>query len=141
MTKKFYNFHRDYDKGYKIFYNWWNIICLHPNLFVCILNYFNKSIHFQWITKKCKNYQNKIFFKIQSLLIYELNNKNRHKNINDQNFAHFMRGYDKGGYDKGFYCIYVFSLPLLFAIFPIAEVQIVRFSKQPNQPVAERFDK
>ena len=23
------------------------------------------------------------------------------KNINDQNFAHFMRGYDKGGYDKG----------------------------------------
>ena len=32
-----------------------------------------------------------------------MDNKNHLKNINDQNFAHFMRGYDKGGYDKGFY--------------------------------------
>ena len=35
---------------------------------------------------------NKIFIKIQSLLIYEVSNKNCFKNINDQNFAHFMRG-------------------------------------------------
>ena len=40
----------------------------------------------------------KIFFKIQALLIYELCNKNHLKNINDQNFSHFMRGYDKGFY-------------------------------------------
>ena len=32
-----------------------------------------------------------------------MGNKNHLKNINDQNFAHFMRGYNKGGYDKGFY--------------------------------------
>ena len=47
---------------------------------------------------------NKIFIKIQSLLIYEVKNKNHFKNINDKNFAHFMReDYDKRGYDKGFY--------------------------------------
>ena len=28
---------------------------------------------------------------MQALLIYELGNKNHLKNINDQNFAHFMR--------------------------------------------------
>ena len=33
---------------------------------------------------------------MQALLIYKLGNKNHLKNINDQNFAHFMRGYDKG---------------------------------------------
>ena len=27
-----------------------------------------------------------------------MDNNNKHKNINDQNFAHFMRGYDKGFY-------------------------------------------
>ena len=33
-----------------------------------------------------------------------MENKNHLKNINNQNFAHFMRGgYDKGGFDKGFY--------------------------------------
>ena len=35
---------------------------------------------------------------MQALLLYELANKNHLKNINDQNFAHFMRGYDKGFY-------------------------------------------
>ena len=35
---------------------------------------------------------------MQALLIYELGNKNHLKNINDQNFAYFMRGYDKGFY-------------------------------------------
>ena len=40
-----------------------------------------------------------MFENFQSLLIYELGNKNHLKNINDQNFAHFMRGYDKGFYD------------------------------------------
>ena len=40
----------------------------------------------------------KNFFKIQALLIYELCNKNHLKSINDQNFAHFMRGYDKDFY-------------------------------------------
>ena len=39
---------------------------------------------------------------MQALLIYELCNKNHLKNINDQNFSHFMRGYDKGGYKKAF---------------------------------------
>ena len=35
---------------------------------------------------------------MQALLIYELGNKNNLKNINDQNFTHFMRGgYDEGG--------------------------------------------
>ena len=29
---------------------------------------------------------------MQALLIYELDNKNHLKNINDQNFSHFMRG-------------------------------------------------
>ena len=38
---------------------------------------------------------------MQSLLIYELSNKNHLKSINDQNFSHFMRG----GYEKGFYSI------------------------------------
>ena len=39
---------------------------------------------------------------MQALLIYKLGNKNNLKNINDQNFAHFM-----GGYDKGFYGSYL----------------------------------
>ena len=43
--------------------------------------YFNKNIHFQWITKKCKNYKNKLIFKIQALLIYELSNKNYLKTL------------------------------------------------------------
>ena len=44
--------------------------------------------------------------KKQALLIYELRNKNNLKNINDQNFSHFMRGLrQRGGYDKGFYGI------------------------------------
>ena len=34
---------------------------------------------------------------MQVLLIYVLGNKNHPKNINDQNFSYFMRGYDKGG--------------------------------------------
>ena len=38
-------------------------------------------------------------FKKQALLIYELSNKNHLKSINDQNFANFMRDYDKGFYD------------------------------------------
>ena len=51
----------------------------------------------------------KIFINIQSLLIYELGNKNRLKNINDQNFAHFMRGYDKGFYGNQLFS-YIFNL-------------------------------
>ena len=48
----------------------------------------------------------KKFCKIQALLIYKLSNKNHLKNINDQNFSHFMMGVTtKGGYDKGFYGI------------------------------------
>ena len=48
MIKKFHNFQREgYDKGYKIF-------IADENLFVCILIYFNKNIHFQWITKKLR---------------------------------------------------------------------------------------
>ena len=66
MTKNSIIFRGGYDKGYKMF-------IADENLFVCILIYFNKNIHFQRITKKYKNY--KIFFKIQALLIYELGNK------------------------------------------------------------------
>ena len=36
---------------------------------------------------------------MQAILIYEFGSKNHLKNINDQNFVHFMRGYDKGFYD------------------------------------------
>ena len=50
MTKKFHNIDRGNVKGYKM-------IIADENLFVCILIYFNKSIHFQWITKKCMNYK------------------------------------------------------------------------------------
>ena len=45
MTKNFIIFRGGYDKGYKIF-------IADENLFVCILIYFNKSIHFNWISKK-----------------------------------------------------------------------------------------
>ena len=48
MTKCFIIFKGGYDKCYKIF-------IADENLFVCILIYFNKNIHFQWITKKWKN--------------------------------------------------------------------------------------
>ena len=37
-------------------------------------------------------------FKYKLLLIYELSNKNNLKNINNQNFALIMRGYDKDFY-------------------------------------------
>ena len=33
------------------------------NLFVCILIYFNKNIHFQWITKNFKSYKIKFSLK------------------------------------------------------------------------------
>ena len=56
MTKKFHNFHRGYDKGNKF-------SIADENLFVCILIYFNKNIHFQWITKKYKNYKIKFSLK------------------------------------------------------------------------------
>ena len=83
MTKNSIILRGGYDKGYKNF-------IADENLFVCILIYFNKNIHFHWISKKCKNY--KIFYKIQALLIYKLGNKNHLKNINDQNFSRLMRG-------------------------------------------------
>ena len=35
--KKFHNFERGYDKGYKNFYSRWKFICLYPNLFSFIL--------------------------------------------------------------------------------------------------------
>ena len=44
---------------------------------------------------------------MQSLLIYELENNNHLKNINDQNIAHFMRGYDNGFY--GMFTTLVYS--------------------------------
>ena len=50
MTKKSIILIGGYDKGYKIF-------IADKNLFVCILIYFNKNIHFQWITKKYKYYK------------------------------------------------------------------------------------
>ena len=43
--KKSIIFKGGYDKGYKIF-------IADENLFLCILIYFNKNIHFPWITKK-----------------------------------------------------------------------------------------
>ena len=56
MTKKSIIFIGGYDKGYKNF-------IADENLLVCILIYSNKNIHFQWITKKCKN--NKIKFSLK----------------------------------------------------------------------------
>ena len=41
---------------------------------------------------------------MQALLIYDLGSKNHLKNINDQNFAHFM----SGGYYSGFY-VYIYN--------------------------------
>ena len=56
MTQNSIIFRGGYDKGYKNF-------IAHKNLFVCILIYYNKNIHFQWITKKCKNYNIKFSLK------------------------------------------------------------------------------
>ena len=50
MTKNSIFFKGGYDKGYKLF-------IADENLFVCILIYFNKNIHFHWIIKKFKNYK------------------------------------------------------------------------------------
>ena len=50
MIKDSIIFIGSYDKGYKHF-------IADKNLSVCILIYFNKNIHFQWITKKYKNYK------------------------------------------------------------------------------------
>ena len=50
MTENSIIFRGGYDKGYIFF-------IADDNLFVCILIYFNKKIHFQLITKKCKNYK------------------------------------------------------------------------------------
>ena len=47
MTKNSIILRGGYDKGYKIFIEDENFICLHPNLFVCNLIYLNKNIHFQ----------------------------------------------------------------------------------------------
>ena len=48
MTKNSIIIRGGYDKGYKNF-------IADENLFVCILIYFNKNIHFHWISKKYKN--------------------------------------------------------------------------------------
>ena len=52
MAKNSIIFKGGYDKGYKKF-------IADENLFLCILIYFNKNIHFQWKTKKFKNYGKK----------------------------------------------------------------------------------
>ena len=56
MKKKSIIFRGGYDKGYKMF-------IADENLFVCIIIYFDRNIHFQWITKKCKNKKNKYSLK------------------------------------------------------------------------------
>ena len=56
MTKNSIIFRAGNYKGYKIF-------IADKNLFVCILIYYNKNVHFQWITKKCKNYKIKFSLK------------------------------------------------------------------------------
>ena len=56
ITKNSIIFRGDYDKGYKFF-------IADENLFLCILIYSNKNIHFQWITKKYKKY--KIIFSLK----------------------------------------------------------------------------
>ena len=57
MTQNSIIFRGGYDKGYKLFIKKWKFFCLYPNLFVCILIFYNKSIYFQRITKKYKNYK------------------------------------------------------------------------------------
>ena len=54
MTKNSIIFIGGYDKGYKVLID-------DKILFVCTIIYFNKNIHSQWISKKCKNYK-LIFF-------------------------------------------------------------------------------
>ena len=56
MTKNSIIFRGGYDKDNKFF-------IADENLFACILIYFNKNIHFQWISKKCKDYKIKFSLK------------------------------------------------------------------------------
>ena len=90
-------------------------ICSYPNLFVCILIYFNKTYIFIEFLKNVRIIIY-IFFKIQALLIYELANKNNLKNINDQNFEHFVRGYDKGFYGSRI----IFNSHLIIILFCVS---------------------
>ena len=64
MTKKSTIFRGGYGKGYKNF-------IADENLFVCTLIYFDKNIHFQWITIKCKN--NKIKISLKYKIYYFMN--------------------------------------------------------------------
>ena len=88
MTKISIIFIGGYDKGYKFF-------IADENLFVCILIYFNKNIHFQLIIKNI-GIINKIILKIQALLIYELSNKNQVKTLMTKISYISWRGYNKG---------------------------------------------
>ena len=47
------------------------------------------------ITKKYKNYKINFILNTSFINLW-IDNKNNLKNINDKNFAYFMRGYDKG---------------------------------------------
>ena len=60
MTKYSIILRGGYDKGCKNF-------IVDENLFVFILIYFNKKIHFHWISKKSKNY--KIKFSLNASFI------------------------------------------------------------------------
>ena len=56
MTKKSIIFRGGYDEGYRSF-------IADESLCVCMLIYFNKNVHFCWISKKCKNYKIKFSLK------------------------------------------------------------------------------
>ena len=63
MTKNSIIFRGGYDKGYKIFIADENLFVCILISFACTLINFNKNIHFQWITKKYKNYKVKFSLK------------------------------------------------------------------------------
>ena len=57
MTKNSIIFRVGYDKGYKY-------VIADETLFVCILIYSNKNIHFQWITKNVRIKKNSLKYKL-----------------------------------------------------------------------------
>ena len=54
MTKNSVIFRGGYDKGYKIFITDENLFVFYPNLFACILIYFNKTYIFNELLKNVR---------------------------------------------------------------------------------------
>ena len=63
MTKNSIIFRGGYDKAIKF-------LLKNQNSFACILIYFNKNTHFQWIIKKYKNYKIKFSLKYKFINLW-----------------------------------------------------------------------